>query len=221
MKRITTLALFLLLIQFTVQSQDIKTDSKPHDLKQDEFNLYQSDKINRLDILQALDFAGIKIHKVDLTPFDKEYSMFMILEEYTENKLIKRDTVFRTKNTYAYYEDDIRHKDYISEIKVVTEQQDNQLNLQVTTNGWAFTKRIRYKTIEDDQFYNLRYYSNSDWESNEKIPLLVFASSWKDKKYGFQRFCGSPQLNDHEEETRAMLQLSPHYFKLSYIILNK
>jgi len=221
MKKIVTFALFILISQLNLLSQNFKSDPRSQNKKEDRHNIYESDKITNLDILQALDLFGIKIHKFNIGVFDKEFKISLVIEEYSKSVIIETDTIFNGRNTYSFYENDSRFNDFITQLKVFTEQKTNQLKLKIVTNGWSFQRNFDYAIKEKDQFYNLRYYSNSQWQIDKKVPLLVFASSWKHKKYDIQRFCGAAQLNEEDAETKALLNLSPHYFKLSYIVSNK
>lgn len=52
----------------------------------------------------------------------------------------------------------------------------------------------------------------------KKIPLMVFASSWKDETYGFERFCGVAYLTENGEYTNQLLTQSPSYIVISNLV---
>jgi hypothetical protein len=47
---------------------------------------------------------------------------------------------------------------------------------------------------------------------------MVYASSWKDKEYGLQRFCGAVNLSENDKKTKELLSSSPHYFSIYYMV---
>jgi len=78
---------------------------------------------------------------------------------------------------------------------------------------------LNHKSVDGrEHFYNWRVYSKNDWVLNEEVPLLVYASSWYDEKYDVMRFCGAVDLSLSEEDTKELLDRSPHYFVISYKI---
>lgn len=220
MKKVILLFLFAFILQLNANSQDFKKDSRSQTEKEDDRGDLQSNIVSGIDLLQALELVGLKVHKFDIGTFDHEYSLLFILKEYLNGEIVKADTIMNTKNTYAYYEKDKRYSDYINQIKVFTHQEKEQLKFKISTLSISWMSKIDYQVSDRDQNYFVRYYSNTSWVENKDIPLLVFASSWKDKKHGFYRFCGTTQLDDNDSETKALLKLSPHYFKLSYIVSN-
>ena len=67
------------------------------------------------------------------------------------------------------------------------------------------TKEINLGKTDNRQFYNWREYEETKWKLNEKVPLLIFASSWLDKEYNFHRFCGVVNLKENDERTQELL----------------
>ena len=57
-------------------SQENKRDTRLQFLKED-YKPYKPDQITNLDLLQALEFAGIRIHKFEIGSFDKEYNLYL------------------------------------------------------------------------------------------------------------------------------------------------
>lgn len=218
--KILLLTLFLVLsLNLDLFSQQYKSDNRHQILKEDSDNQFQSDLINNLDLLEALNFAGISINKFDLGVFDKTYQFLIIQEEFKDGKIIKTDTIFEGENTYDYY---LKGKKdyftaYIDQIKVFTQLKDTTLMMKFSTYGISIIKTIHFQISDKDVFYNLRKYIDTKWKLNDKIPLLVFASSWEDKEWGFQRFCGVTNLSRDNKETDELLNSSPHYYVFSYI----
>jgi len=199
-------------------TQEIKKDFRPQNLKEDGKNVYKTHQVSELDILQALEFSGIRIFKFNLGQFDKKYAFYIFTDEYLDGKITKTDTLVAYSNEYHYYQvgSEDYFLDYIDQIKIFTKEEENKLNLKICTYAMSTDKELTYDKTNDDQFYNLRRYINTAWKPDKKISLLVFASSWEDKKHGFQRFCGSAELQENDKGTKELLSSSPHYFLISY-----
>lgn len=219
------LLLFLLLIIFVNQnlmSQQIKRNRSNQQKKEDSNNQYRSDKITNLDLLEAIELSGVNIYKYHLGPFDKKYKLNLTLDEYKDGKIIKSDTSSIENNMYRYYlnkkKKSVMYYDYIDQIKIFTKVNDTILSLKISTYVMTMLRPITIKKYDKESFYNIRAYIESKWALNEKMPLLIYASSWKDKKYGFQRFCGSVNLKIGDKDTDELLSSSPHYYLVSYIL---
>ena len=211
--------LFVLSIKLDLFSQQYKSDNRLQILKEDSDNQFKSDLINNLDLLEALNFAGISINKFDLGVFDKTYQFLIIQDEYKDGKIIKTDTIFDGDNNYHYYVNGEKdyYTAYIDQIKVFTELQDTTLLMEFSTYGIRMNKIIQFKKINKNSFYNLRRYVDTKWKLNEKIPFLVFASSWEDKRFDIERFCGVSNLSKNDKGTEELLNSSPHYYVFNYI----
>jgi len=220
MKHLLLLALLITLISSNLFSQQYQRDTRIQILKEDGNNLYKSDQITDIDLLQALELSGISINKFQIGSFDKKYNLLILIDEYKDYKIVKSDTLFNDTNEYIYFRTGEKEyfKDYIDQIKIISKTQDTVLTFQFITYGVRFKKEIHHKKYDKESFYNFRTYSNTRWELNVKIPLLVYASSWKDKQYGFQRFCGVVDLSSNIEKTNELLNSSPHYYSISYLI---
>jgi hypothetical protein len=48
--------------------------------------------------------------------------------------------------------------------------------------------------------------------------MLVYSSSWYDKKYDIERSCGAVDLSNDQSATKELLSNSSHYFLISYKI---
>lgn len=84
----------------------MKPDTRIQLLKEDGLNRYRSQDINQLDMLQALDFMGVRIRKFDLGTFDQKYQLHIYAETYRNGEVVKTDTMFAYDKEYHYYEQD-------------------------------------------------------------------------------------------------------------------
>lgn len=218
MKELFLLLFFWMFFQLNVYSQAFKKDNRTSSEKEDHKYDLQSDRLSNVDLLQAMELIGLKVHQFNIGTFNSKYSLHFILKEYSNGEVLKTDTLLNTSNTYAFYENDTRYYDYITQIKIFTLQEEKHLKIKISTLSMSWSSKVDYQSTHNDQNYFVRYYSNTSWVENKDIPLLVFASSWKDEKFGFYRFCGTNQLDDQNEETQTLLKQSPHYFKLSYVV---
>jgi hypothetical protein len=93
------------LISISAISQDIqyRKDDRPQNVKDDRGNSYQDISISEIDILKALEIAGIKIFVVPIFPvFEKENVLTVYLSEYVNGEKISSRSIDRNKNTYRY-----------------------------------------------------------------------------------------------------------------------
>lgn len=215
-----TALLFGLLSLLTINgiSQVFEVDKRSQLEKDDDFNEYNSENISNLDLIQALEVAGVRIHKFNLGVFDKQYNLTITMDEYVDNKLLTTDTIYTGDNEYTYYKDndDRYFVDYIDQIKIFTKESNNKLLLHIKTHNTDLEKIQPYKTISEEQYFSLRAYSNTKWKLDKKIPMLIYAASWE--RDGFQTFCGAVVLEENEKYTERILSSSPHYFLVSYRI---
>lgn len=220
--------LFVFLIFYVIISQNLisqqnevkyKRDARAQNLKEDGHNQYQSDQITTLDLLEALQLSDINIHKYHIGFFDKSYNMLIVIDEFKDGLNINADTL-KFSNEYNYTKDHGKtfYKDYIDQIKIISKSEDSALLVKIETYGMAIGKRIPFKKYSKESMYSMRSYKSTQWVLNEKIPLLVYASSWKDEKYGFQRFCGVVILSKKDKGTEELLKSSPHYYMISYVL---
>lgn len=217
-KTISSCLCFLLLICLNVQAQKVKPDHRSSLQKEDASNQYRSDEITQLDLLHAMDFAGIRVQKFNLGQFDQKYQLYIFADTYEKGKIVKTDTILANDNEYHYYERGEKKYflDYIDQLKFITKTEDNRSEIRLHTYAMSTKKEIELNKWDDQQFYNWRFFSDAQWELNKKIPLMVFASSWQDKRYDFHRFCGVVNLEEGEEGTEELLQESPTYVLFSY-----
>lgn len=221
MKLILSVALLSLLFFNPILAQEIKPDGRMQIQKADANNAYHSDEITQLDLLQALEFAGIQIKKFNLGRFDTVYQFFLFAEEYRKGKLIDIDTLMSGSNKYHYYQrgEEAYYNDFIDQIKFVTKDDDNKSELKIITYKMSGKRKIELEKFDEQQFFVWRSYQDTQWRLNKKIPLMIFASSWKDKVYDFHRFCGRVILTENDEDTQELLRESPTYIQISYKVL--
>ena len=202
-------------------AQTPKKDFRNQSQKEDANNKWRADDISQLDLLHALSIAGIRVHKFKLGDFDKAYQFHVIIDEFVNGKITKTDTILNETNEYT---EPIRGEKgynvhFIDQIKIISQDDDNKSKLKIFT--YLLESRsieIACKKDKKDQFFSWRNYADATWKLNQKIPLMVFASSWEDTKYHFQRFCGVVNLEENEKQTLELLNSSPQYFRISYAV---
>ena len=99
-----------------------------------------------------------------------------------------------------------------------TKTDENLSTLYIKTYSFETTKKIKLDKTDSLQFFNWREYEKTNWKLNEKIPLLIFASSWLDKEYNVHRFCGVVNLKENDSSTQELLTKSPNYIVINYKI---
>jgi len=210
--------LFILSHSYIYAQEDFKKDIRPQFLKEDGLNVYQSDSISTLDIIQAIDLLGVRISKFNIGRFDKKYNLCIMVEEYLDGKVVKTDTIYYGDNEYRFPEMGTNkfYVNYIDQIKIFTKIEENKIILLVNTYKRPDQIEIKYHKTDEKQFFMLRNYLNPVWKMNKKIPLMIYASSWKDGNG--QRFCGVMNLSENDELTNELLSLSPNYFMVSYLV---
>lgn len=211
----------------TAQRPEIawKKNEAPQTAKQDRSNIYDSEGVSTLDLMEMLDFAGVRLFKFPLEGLDRETSLWIILDEYRNGERVKSDTLRHLKTAYVYFEGETPYKDYIDGIRFFTRQEPGKLTYWVSTLGMTLTPRpLEYTPDEKVQekapgaLYNLRRYKPRPLEYGRKTPMLVCASFWYDERFDVVRFCGVNQLSEGEAGSEELLSSSPHYFLFSYEI---
>jgi len=201
-------------------AQETKIDSRSRTIKYDHTNQFQADQIETLDILKALDVLGIRIHKCDFGEFKTELEIDLIIEEYKNQEVVKKDTISSFGNVYRYWEigREDSYFDFIKEMDIITKQSENVLDLKFETLSMQRGTRIKLERERDYQFYVVRFYEATK-PARGKVPLMIFASSWADSKVkGMERFCGVRKLRDTDPETAELLESSENYFIISYVV---
>jgi len=217
MRKLTMLFCLLNLFANIGFCQEVKKDTRSQLMKDDDMNEYNSELVSNLDLIESLELAGIRNFKFKLAEFDKKYNILLTVDEFESGKLVKSDTLMDESNEYDYYEvhGTTYFVDYFDQIKIFTKEGQNKLTLQIKTYSMSLNKVLSYKYIDENQYFNLRRYKNTAWQINKKIPLLVYASSWKDER-GNERFCGAVNMVENEKFTERIISSSPHYFLISY-----
>jgi hypothetical protein len=219
MKKAIT-AILTLLMSYLVSGQQFSQDNSSQIEKEDESNTYQSEAISSLEILQALDFLNVNIFKFKKGYLSQSYKLFVMIDKYTNGKIERSDTLFRGSNTYHFFKRGKEHPffDYIDQMKFFTSSNDESFTIQLNTYASSVRQSFTYDKTHKNQFYHWRRYIDNSWQIDKKTPLFIFASSWKDEKYGIERFCGANILKENDRATRELLSYSPQYFLISYIL---
>jgi len=218
MKKIFILFIMIFVFCFFVYGQEYKEDYRIRVLKEDPNNEFNSTQITKLDLLQALEFAGIKIKKFYLGNFDKKYKFIIMIDEYKNDELIDTKVVFDKNNQYYYQERGKKklYVNYIDQLKIITKKKENKLDILFVTYKGRLKEDIKYKKNDEKQFYVVRYYLDTEYKVDKKIPLMIYASSWYDEQIDNHRFCGAVNLKSGTKETKELLKHSPHYFIVNY-----
>ena len=210
------------LVSVNTYSQTFKKDARPDSIKQDYFDEYQAGQISKLDILRALDGVGVRIFNCQLLPrFVKTYHITVDVDEYLNGRLISTKNISpNDKNTYAYWENEKPYADYLSNIQFSTLDSDTACMLKINMMGNSSGMRLKKQQSRKNQWYSWRRFGKTNWTLNEKKPLLVYSSSWYDKKFDIERSCGAVDLSNDKEATKELLESSSHYFMVSYKVSN-
>jgi hypothetical protein len=191
--------------------------------REDPLNLFNSEKMNSIDLLEALDFIGVQIHKADLGEFDKRRNLLVLIEEFENGVLKTTDTIASIDNEYYETNDENERPTIglIDQLKIFTKTNNEKSELNIKTYNGLITKEVvELKKVDDDQFFLWIKYKESTWKANKKVPLMVFASSWFDENINNYRFCGIAKLTENTEATDELLENSPNYLMLSYKVLD-
>lgn len=213
-----------------VHAQEYRKDTRDPKQKEDPYNSYQADLVSKTDLLKALELAGVQVFKFPLAPFAKEYRLSVRIDEYVGGKKASsRDLYGMGKNTYTHFEDTglihprpVLFKDFIDQLTLFSKNgNDSSVIVTLVTYAGSDGIRLQKKQTRKLQFYNWRRYSKTDWVLDQDIPLLVWASSWYDPKNKVERFCGAVDLSRDDQETKTLLNASPHYYVISYRVSEK
>jgi hypothetical protein len=217
----------LLLVALYSEAQDYKKNNGTTTHKEDPNKVYQTAGIDSVDVLKALELAGVRIFKIPLRSFDKKYKFSIALTEFIEGKKVGSKNISPTdSNFYFHYVKNdsskyVQYYDFIEQISFFSKERDTVCDLRIEVYGNAGGAKLRKKQKRTWQNYNWRTYSETSWELNKSIPILVYASSWYDKKFNVERFCGVTDLSTDKEGTAELLNNSPHYYILSYLVSDK
>jgi hypothetical protein len=200
--------------------QKIRPNTSSRLQKEDPNNFYHSEEISNLDLAQMLELTGVRLFKFNLGGFDSAYQLMIMIDEVTNGKITKIDTIMNSGNSYEYGAAGSAeyYLDYIDQLKIITKQDTNKVTISLRTLGINLKKTLPYNITSRGQFFSWLSYSDTKWKLDKKTPILIFASSWKDEKYDFQRFCGVVHLKENDNNTNELLTSSPKYYLISYKI---
>ena len=220
MKKKLLFSTIIILLTKLLFSQEFKHDNRTQMDKENALD-HNVNETTILDILDALESQGIRINKFKFGTFDKRYDIYLLYDVYNDGIITKKDTLCFFENTYRHYESDESYFDFIDHIKIVTKDSLSKSKLTIKTYSFLLRKDIELTKIHKKAFFIWRRYSDTKWKLNEKIPLMIYASSWTDKKLGIERFCGIPSLTKNGKYTNDLLSLSPNYIMIYYIVTDK
>lgn len=221
MNKILLVSLFFVMF-INTYGQKYHKDTRNETCKNNPLNMYKSSVINDIDILKSLALLGINIYKFNTGTFDKKYNITINMDEYVDGVKISSKKIIQGNNLYYFSTDSIYTEDsevlynYIDQLSFYTKKDNNIVNIEVSTYATNSRATISEKKDRNSQFYSWRYYKETKWTLNEDIPLLVYASSWFDRKNNFERFCGIAVLEKNNRDTKELLDNSPHYICFSY-----
>lgn len=194
------------------------------DLRKEKLDKINSSEITQTDFLQALELAGIKIHKFDIGVFESVYKIKFVTEEFRNSELYKSDTLdYDIENVEYLYPDtnqvskEVEYIEVFSRvIRVFTQIHKEKLLFQIKTPRVTFTEDLEFRLENDEVFYKIVEYENTKWKLDEKVPLLLCGSSWIDTN-GIRRFCSATSMGNNSRSLE-LLDSSSHYYIISYII---
>ncbi|TDQ75999.1 DUF5041 domain-containing protein [Sphingobacterium yanglingense] len=220
--------LLLCLLPISLFAQGYVKDQRTAIEKEDEYNRYNASRISQVQILKALELAGVSVFNIPLNPFDTVYQFDIILTEYKGGEIVKRRSVgVMNDNTYRYYKDNDRFTnrvsvDYIDQLTFFAKDMDSLVYLKVETYSGALQGiKLDKHLTRYGQGYSWRSYSKVGWVLNQEIPVLVYASSWVDKVHNIERSCAAADLSSNILEAKALLENSPHYYVISYVVFEE
>lgn len=178
------------------------------------------DGISLADLVEVLKSQHIEINKFKIGEFDKKYKMQLIADEYLNGKMISSKVIANMDNSYTHFESDKPYFDYIDQLTIITNDNPREKKTELTIKTYAFQMNsfLEMKNIEKENFLHWRKYTDTKWELNKKVPLLICASSWLDPKINYRRFCGVKTLKVNDKGTNELLNSSPNYVIYSLLV---
>ena len=166
------------------------------------------------------EMMGISSITVDLPSCDVQKDLKIIIDEYKNGEIIKSDTTGLGKNIFTYFRGDTIYQDYFDKMKVFIYSKEKEVKINFNTPAMIFGKSLKHCNDTTQQYiYHIRKWVYSEYyDTNKRKNLFTYASMWLDKKYGFYRFCGVPVLKEDDKDSAELLQDSPHYFTVGYIL---
>lgn len=222
-----TLALYFCINSVSSQNFEYKKDIREQSLKYDALDMYGLQKISNYDLVKALEMLGVHIRKFPLAKFDKVYDIVVNISEYQGGVKIREKEAFRLNNEYYFMNDtvltdqSVPYWDYIDQMTFFLKEEDDKVLLTMSTYSTDGRYTFKKKKDREFQYYNTRIYKDTRWVLGQDIPLFVYASSWYDSKSDLERFCGIVNLSIGNEDTAELLSSSPHYYMVSYKVIDR
>ena len=188
------------------------------------------------DICNILDLMDINLFRFDLNSFlNHKYTMSIYIDEYVNNKKIKRHShiklgsnIMSLNDMPAYKRDDFRKAmlvpegenewDNIKELSVyIRSTNDSSAIITIDIpNNMRVNKYVKLHAVGEYKrnFYNIRPFSFQEIKDDEKdnieIPFILYGSGWLDTKYNIIRFCGEREI-DPELNAEILKNIPYHY----------
>ncbi len=124
-KTIVALSIIMIISLTMATLQRLNETWKASAQRYDSQNALRSDDISYLDLVQALEYSGLKIHKLNFSQFDTTYKLSFIIEEFKNSKLTEKKVLFSCKNYYSYNDYDSVYFDYLDHVKFITKEDNN------------------------------------------------------------------------------------------------
>jgi len=181
-----------------------------------------SSDVTQADIIEALEFAGLGIHKIRIGEFDSPYSIKFVIEEFKDTELFRTDTLdYDIVNIdYAYADTNKVTKEieyiqvYSKAIRLFSRNLEDRIHFEIAVPRIKFGLDVEFISTNHENFYKIVEYENTHWILNEKVPLLLCGSSWADENG--RRFCAANKMGDNSR-SNELLNNSPHYVIISYL----
>lgn len=217
--------------------QEFKKDSRSVDEKQNKYSMDRQGGLSNTQLLMALELSGVHVFHFPMKPFDKEYKMHIYVREYVNGERVDRGGLDGSLchsqihdeqgqyNTYIYKVYDslkgtVQYKDFVESITCYTKEAvfpDSMTLLRIETYNHTIVLLLRHQQLHEHQYYEWRRYSQTDWELNKEIPLLVYAISWYDAGLQMFRMLRREDLS-YSEHNQQELATWEHYYTISYKI---
>jgi hypothetical protein len=180
-------------------------------------------QITQSDIIEALEFGGIGIHKINIGGFDTTYGIKFIIEEFKDQKLFRTDTLDYDIINIDYADADTNQVTkkvnytlvYLKAIRIFSRNLEDRFHFEITVPRIKLSHDLEFISLNQKNFYKTVEYEKTHWSLNEKVPLLFCGSSWIDEN-GQNRFCTANKMGENSR-TNELLSFSPHYIIISYI----
>jgi len=214
---------FQIIIVFTVILLFSSCVEHTTDSENSVIEVNNSPEVTQADIIEALEFGGIGIHKISIGEFDSPYSIKFIIEEFKDSELFRTDTLdYDIVNIdYAYADTNKVTKEieyiqvYSKTIRIFSRNLEDRVHFEIAVPGINFGLDVEFISTNHKNFYKIVEYENTHWSLNEKVPLVLCGSSWADE-HGRSRFCAANKMGDNSR-SNELLNSSPHYTIVSYI----